>query len=62
MKKIIYPIMIILVSCFIGCKWYHNKARYIKVEKQKPVCVNAKNCERCPYQIECYGIDDDTDL
>lgn len=61
MKKIIYPIIIILVSYFIGYKWYQSRMKYIQVDKRKPLCVNPKNCERCPYKTECYGIDDNVD-
>lgn len=61
MKKIIYSIIIILVSSFIGYKWYQNKMKYIEAKKYKPLCINIKNCERCPYKIDCYGIDDNID-
>lgn len=61
MKKIVYPMMVMLVSCFIGYKWYQKKTKYIEAKKYKPLCINTKNCERCPYKIECYGIDDNID-
>ena len=61
MKKIIYPMMIMLVSFAIGYTWYHKKnKKYAEVNRIKPLCTNPSNCKKCQYYEECYGIDDDS--
>lgn len=56
-KKIIYPILITVISIIIGYLWSRKNKRYTQVEIRRPMCENINNCPRCHYYTDCYGPD-----